>query len=125
MDGLACSIGYYGGGITGAGQQKRKIPTLLHFGVEDRMIPYDGVIQFRATRPDVTVYSYPAGHGFNFEERDSYNEEAAQRAKDRTMFMISQYVRGQGPVQLKNAGAYLSQETKKKKKPVAPDGPPE
>src|SRR5271167_192959 len=46
VNGLACSIGYYGSGITGAGQEKRKIPTLLHFGDSDPLIPYEELIQF-------------------------------------------------------------------------------
>jgi carboxymethylenebutenolidase len=73
------------------------------------------------------VFAYPAGHGFNCEERDSYNEESAGRALERTLFMISQYVDGQPPVKLKNSGAYLSQEAKRKKKPTAAanDGPPD
>lgn len=105
--GLACVVGYYRGGITGNSCEKRKAPTLLHFGENDPLIPLEDLIQFRAQRPDVTAFAYPAGHGFNCEERDSYSQESAARAFDRTLFMISQYVDGQPPLQLKNSGAYL------------------
>jgi carboxymethylenebutenolidase len=127
VQGVACAIGYYGAGITSAAWEKRRIPTLLHFGEKDHLIPREELVQFRALRPDVSVYSYQAGHGFNCEERDTYDEDAASRARERTLFMISQYVEGQGPVKLKNAGSYISQETKKKKKPAAAanDGPPD
>ncbi len=128
VGGLACAIGYYGGGIVGKYREKRKIPTLLHFGEVDPLIPFDEVIQFRAFRPDVSAFSYPAaGHGFNCDERDSYNETAAQTAQDRTLFWISQYVEGQVPIMLKNAGSYAQAKTekKKKKKEAADDlGPP-
>jgi carboxymethylenebutenolidase len=69
---LVCAIGYYGGGITDAFQEKRKIPTLLHFSEEDPLIPFEEVAQFRASRPDVSAFSYSAGHGFNGAERSSY-----------------------------------------------------
>jgi carboxymethylenebutenolidase len=109
-------------------REKRKVPTLLHFAENDPLIPFEEVIQFRAHRPDVSAFSYPGGsHGFNCDERDSYNEEAAQKALDRTLFWISQYVEGQAPIALKNAGSYAQAKTdkKKKKKAAADDlGPP-
>jgi len=125
VNGLACAIGYYGGGITELTQEKRKIPTLVHFSEEDPLIPFEDVVHFRAYRPDVSAFSYPAGHGFNCAERSSYNEEAATKALERTLFWISQYVEGQPPIQLKNAGAYALAKTDKKKKKPANDGPPE
>jgi carboxymethylenebutenolidase len=128
VNGVACAIGYYGGGIVDEYQEKRKVPTLLHFAEDDALIPFDEVTQFRAHRPDVSAFSYPsAGHGFNCDERDSYNEEAAQKALDRTLFWIGQYVEGQPPIALKNAGFYAQAKTdkKKKKKEAADDlGPP-
>jgi carboxymethylenebutenolidase len=126
--GIACAIGYYGGGIVDEYREKRKIPTLLHFAENDPLIPFADVIQFRAHRPDVSAFSYPAAtHGFNCDERDSYSQAAAERALDRTLFWISQYVEGQAPIALKNAGFYAAAKTdKKKKKQAAGDdlGPP-
>jgi carboxymethylenebutenolidase len=116
INGLACAIGYYGVGVEKEYQGKRKIPTLLHFGEKDSFIPFEDVIQFRANRPDVSAFSYPsAGHGFNCDERDSYNELAAQKALEHTLFWISQFVVGQPPVTLKNAGSYAQAKTDKKK----------
>jgi len=43
VGGLACAIGYYGGGITDAFQEKRKVPTLLHFSEEDPLISFEEV----------------------------------------------------------------------------------
>ncbi len=117
VSGAACAIGYYGGGIVDDYREKRKIPTLLHFAESDPLIPFEDVVQFRARRPDVSAFSYPSvGHGFNCDERDSYNEEAAQKALDRTMSWIGQYVEGQPPITLKNAGFYAQAKTDKKKK---------
>ncbi len=128
VNGIACAIGYYGVGIVDDFREKRKIPTLLHFAESDPLIPMQDVVQFRAYRPDVSAFSYPAAtQGFNCAERDSYNAAAAQTALDRTLFWISQYVEGQKPIALKNAGSYAQAKVdkKKKKKEAADDlGPP-
>ncbi len=120
VNGLACAVGYYGGGIVDDYGTKRKVPTLLHFGENDALIPLEAMSQFRAFRPDVSVC-------FNCDQRDSYQEEAAQKALERTTFWISQYVEGQAPIALKNSGAYAQAKVdkKKKKKEAADDlGPP-
>jgi carboxymethylenebutenolidase len=124
---VACAIGYYGPGISQDSMEKRKIPTLLHFAENDPLISVEEVVQFRANRPDVSAFSYPnAGHGFNCDETKSYDAEAAQIARERTMFWISQYVEGQAPIALKNAGAYAQAKIDKKKKKSGGDdmGPP-
>jgi carboxymethylenebutenolidase len=128
ITGLACAIGYYGGGIVDDYGEKRKVPTLLHFAENDQNIPFEKVVQFRAFRPDVSAFSYPeVGHGFNCDERGSYDAWAARTALERTLFWISQYVEGQPPIALKNSGAYAQAKVdKKKKKPAGGDdlGPP-
>lgn len=126
VNGLACAIGYYGAGIVDDYREKRKIPTLIHFGDDDPASSFEEVIQFRAYRPDVSVFTYPAGHGFDRDESDSYDEEAATKALDRTLFWISQYVEGQPPILLKNSGAYAQArpDKKKKKKSADDQGPP-
>ena len=126
--GVACAVGYYGGGIVDDYGEKRKVPTLLHFAENDQHIPFENVTQFRAFRPDVSAFSYPdVGHGFNCDERGTYDAGAARTALERTLFWISQYVEGQPPIALKNSGAYAQAKVdKKKKKPAGGDdlGPP-
>jgi carboxymethylenebutenolidase len=123
VNGLACAVGYYGGGIFDDYGAKRKVPTLLHFGDNDAP---EAMTQFRAFRPDVSVFSYPdASHGFNCEQRESYQEKAAQTALERTQSWISQYVEGQAPIVLKNSGAYAQAKVENKNKNAADDlGPP-
>ncbi|QRG07563.1 dienelactone hydrolase family protein [Xanthobacter dioxanivorans] len=128
VKGLACAIGYHTDGLLGAMMEKRRIPTLIHFAEQDPENPEEDVVQFRARRPDVSAFSYPgASRGFSYPAGAAYNAEAAEKALERTLFWISQYVVGQGPVQLKNAGAYAQAKTEKKgKKKTADDdmGPP-
>lgn len=126
--GVACTVGYYGDGIAADYREKRKVPTLLHFGENDPQIPFEDVSQFRSHRPDVSAFSYPgAAHAFDCDEGGSYHDEATKKAIERTLVWISQYVQGQPPVTLKNAGAYAQAKVdkKKKKKETADDlGPP-
>jgi len=127
VTGIACAISYYGIGIVDQGGAKRKIPTLLHFGEDDGDIPFAEVSQFRARHPEVSAFSYPgAAHAFDTDGQESYHEAATRLASERTMSWISQYVVGQPPVTLKNAGAYALAKTdkKKKKKGDGDMGPP-
>jgi len=128
VTGVACTVGYYGGGIVDEYIEKRKVPTLLHFAENDEHIPLESIVHFRASRPDVSAFSYPgAEHGFNCDERASYNKDAADKALERTLSWIFQYVEGQPPIALKNSGAYAQAKVeKKKKKPAGGDdmGPP-
>ncbi|MBW7973690.1 dienelactone hydrolase family protein [Bradyrhizobium sp. BR 10289] len=127
VNGIACVIGYDGAETVTDYREKRKVPTLLHFGESDPELPLEAITQFRAWRPDVSAFTYPeAAQGFGCNERGNYREDAAATALERTLFWISQYVEGQQPILLKNAGAYAQAKTEKKKKKKADDdlGPP-
>ena len=126
VDGIACAIGYYGDGVANVQRGKCRVPTLMHFGEADETIPLAEVTQFRFVRPDVSAYTYPgAGHGFASEGAAGYDAEVAGKAQARTLTWISQYLQGQPPVAMKNAGAYaLAKVDKKAKKKDADMGPP-
>ena len=49
-----------------------------------------GVEAFRAHRPDVAVYDYDAGHGFNNEGAPAHSHEAAELARRRTLELFEQ-----------------------------------
>lgn len=127
VNGIACVIGYDGSNAVADYREKRKVPTLLHFCESDPELSLEAITQFRAWRPDVSAFTYPeAAQGFGCEERGSFREDAAAKALERTLFWISQYVEGQKPILLKNAGAYAQAKTEKKKKKKESDdlGPP-
>lgn len=116
VSGIACVVGYHGSETVGDYREKRKVPTLLHFGEKDPRISLEQITQFRAYRPDVSAFTYPG---------DSHGEGAGEQALARTQLWISQYVEGQPPILLKNAGAYAQAKTEKKKKKKDDDlGPP-
>ena len=87
LKGLSAAVAYYGGGITAEEEIARqpKCPVMAHFGDQDHWIPLEGVEVFRKAHPQVEVHVYPANHGFNCDQRGSYNEDAARVARERTL----------------------------------------
>jgi carboxymethylenebutenolidase len=80
------AVGYYGGGISNMLDQARKHPMLLHFGERDTHIPIEVVESIRAkSYPNVEVHTYPAEHGFNCDQRESFEPISAQRAWTRSL----------------------------------------
>jgi carboxymethylenebutenolidase len=90
--GLSCAVPYYGGGMLEHADLTPRVPVLAHFGDRDTIIPVEGVRTFAANHPAHTVHIYAADHGFNCDERDSYDAAAAQLARDRTLAFFRQHV---------------------------------
>ncbi len=86
------SVGYYGGQIVEFLEETPQAPVMLHFGAEDPVIPPEDVDKIRAARPDVPIFMYEAGHGFNCDARASYNEESAKFALIRTLEFLTENV---------------------------------
>ena len=87
LNGISAAAPYYGGGMTAPSEIARqpKCPVVAHFGEKDSYIPMDGVRAFAAAHPGVTVHTYDADHGFNCDQRGSYNQAAADKARERTL----------------------------------------
>ena len=92
LSGISAAVPYYGGGITAPTEAARqpKCPVMCHFGEKDGYIPMDGVQAFAAAHPNVTVHTYDADHGFNCDQRGSYNEAAATLARARTLAFFAE-----------------------------------
>jgi carboxymethylenebutenolidase len=93
IDGVAAAVGYYGGGIIGLKALKPRVPTMLHFGEQDGHIPLAGVREIEAAHPETPVHVYPAGHGFNCDERASYDAPSAALAWGRTLDFLGKHLR--------------------------------
>ena len=92
LKGLSAAVCYYGGGMTGPEESARQTacPVLAHFGKKDHWIAMDSVNAFAAAHPEVTVQAYEADHGFNCDQRGSYNEPAATLARARSLAFFAQ-----------------------------------
>lgn len=87
------SVCYYGGGIAETKDEKARCPVMMHFGETDSSIPMAEVEAVRKAQPKVTFHIYPAGHGFNCEQRGSYHAESARIARERTLAFFAQHLK--------------------------------
>lgn len=62
--GLTAVSCFYGGDIAGYADEQPKVPTILHFGRTDPLIPMSDVEAITAAHPDLPVWLYDAGHAF-------------------------------------------------------------
>lgn len=87
LKGLSAAVVYYGGGITNKAEIARQpqCPVLAHFGNKDPWIHMEGIQAFEKAHPEVEVHVYSATHGFNCDQRGSYNEAAATLARERSL----------------------------------------
>ena len=94
LKGLAAAAPYYGGGMTTPEESARtpKVPVLAHFGNNDHWIPLPTIEDFRKAHPEVEVHVYDCGHGFNCDQRGSYNAEAAKLARERTLAFFAKHL---------------------------------
>jgi carboxymethylenebutenolidase len=92
--GLAAAVAYYGGGMTVGSEPSRKpaVPTMAHFGDQDAHISVESVQAFERAHPEVEVHLYAANHGFNCDQRGSYNATAAATALERTLYHFGKHV---------------------------------
>jgi carboxymethylenebutenolidase len=88
----AAAVGYYGGRIGNYAGETPSAPVMLHFGKQDNHIPAEEVERVHAAHPEVEIYWYDAGHGFNCDARASYNKEAALVARERTLSFLMKHL---------------------------------
>lgn len=94
VQGLSAAVPYYGGGMTTPEESAimPKVPVLAHFGNNDHWIPLDTIEAFKKAHPEVEVHVYESGHGFNCDQRGSYNAEAAKLARERTLAFFARHL---------------------------------
>lgn len=95
VQGVSAAVSYYGGGVAGPAEigRKPRVPVLAHFGEKDHLIPLSDVESFRAAHPEVEVHVYPAGHGFNCDQRASFDATCAVTARLRTLDFFARHLR--------------------------------
>lgn len=90
FEGLAAAVCYYGGQIREFSEETPRCPVLMHFGSQDQGIPLADVEAIRASHPELPIHVYEgAGHGFNCDQRASYDRAAAATARQRTMEFLA------------------------------------
>ncbi|HEX9647400.1 MAG TPA: dienelactone hydrolase family protein [Alphaproteobacteria bacterium] len=90
--GLSGAVCYYGGGIAQNLAHKPRCPVLMHFGSRDKHISAADVDAVRAAQPGVEILVYDADHGFNCDQRGSYDAPSAKQALERTLAFFRAHV---------------------------------
>ena len=86
------SVTYYGGRSVPFLGEPARAPMLFHFGERDSIIPPEDVQKHRLHHPEAAIHVYPAGHGFNCDERDDYDADSAALAWDRTIAFLTEHL---------------------------------
>ncbi len=86
------AVGYYGGQIAKFAAETPTAPVMLHFGRQDQHIPPEEVEKVHSAHPEVEIYWYDAGHGFNCDARASYNPESAKTARERSLAFFERHL---------------------------------
>jgi len=81
--GLSAVVSYYGGQIVDYLAETPKVPTILHLGKQDELIPPADVEAIRAAHPDLPVFMYDAGHAFV--APNGYHADSARLSSLRTL----------------------------------------
>jgi len=79
------AVCYYGGQIARFVQEQPRCPVLIHFGSKDAHIPSSEIERIRAAHPELPVFLYDAGHGFNCDQRKDYEPHSAALARARSL----------------------------------------
>ena len=96
---LACSrlgipaVSYYGGRTVPFLHEKPAAPLLLHFGEHDTIIPLADIKKHQEALPEAEIHIWPAGHGFNCDQRADYNATVAVQALQRTLAFFSLHLK--------------------------------
>jgi carboxymethylenebutenolidase len=79
------AVCYYGGQISKYAAEVPHCPVMLHFGSKDPHIPPAEIEKIQRAHPELPVFLYDAGHGFNCDQRKDYAPQAASLARQRTL----------------------------------------
>jgi carboxymethylenebutenolidase len=85
-------VPYYGGGILDNAELEPRVPLMAHFGERDPHIPVEGVKKLAARHQKQQIFIYAADHGFNCDQRGSWDESAAKQARERTLAFFRKHV---------------------------------
>jgi carboxymethylenebutenolidase len=83
-------VAYYGGQIAKHSAEKPSCPVQLHFGKLDAHIPMSEIDAIRRHHPEVPIFLYDAGHGFNCDQRESYEPVSAALARQRAFQFLQE-----------------------------------
>lgn len=88
----AAAVCYYGGQIAANATETPHCPVMMHFGAKDPHIGPAEIETIRSAHPDLPLFLYDAGHGFNCDQRKDFEPESARLARQRTLEFFSRHL---------------------------------
>ncbi|MET0280935.1 MAG: dienelactone hydrolase family protein [Steroidobacteraceae bacterium] len=89
---VRAAVAYYGTRIAQMLDRQPRVPVLYHFGERDQSIPPENIARIRAANPAGEFHLYPADHGFNCDQRASFDAASSQLALQRTLAFLAQHL---------------------------------
>jgi carboxymethylenebutenolidase len=93
-DVFSAAAAYYGGGTPALADRTPVAPMVMHYGEHDHAIPLADVEKLQAAWPVVTFHIYDAQHGFNCDQRGSYDAASSKLAEERTLAFFGEHLGG-------------------------------
>ena len=87
------AVSYYGARTVPFLDEQLDAPMMFHFGENDPSIPQTDVELHRQRHPEADIHVYPAGHGFNCDQRDDFHRPSAELARERTLGLFRRALR--------------------------------
>ena len=87
------AVSYYGARTVPFLHERSTAPLMLHFGEQDASIPPEAINLHHEALPDAEFHIWPAGHGFNCDQRADYNATVAVQALQRTLSFFETHLR--------------------------------
>lgn len=87
LDGIAAQVNWYGSHVASRHLDVNpRVPTIIHYGDSDHIVPLADVHRIAPAHPHVEVQIYPkAGHAFLNPEQDSHDAAAAEASWQRSL----------------------------------------
>lgn len=87
------AVSYYGARTAPFLDEQLDAPMMFHFGDHDASIPTEVIDLHRSKQSTAEIHVYPAGHGFNCDQRADYDEPSATLALERTLSFFRRTLR--------------------------------
>ncbi|MBX3692613.1 dienelactone hydrolase family protein [Dokdonella sp.] len=88
------AVSFYGARNVAWLGEATDVPLQFHFGERDASIPPEAVQRHREALPHAEVHTYPAGHGFNCDQRADHDPVSATLAWQRTLEFLNRHLAG-------------------------------
>jgi carboxymethylenebutenolidase len=89
---IRAAVDYYGTRTVQMLDRRPRVPVQYHFGEQDKTLPPEAIAKVRAAHPEGEFYTYAADHGFNCDQRASFDAHAAKLAREHTLTFFARHL---------------------------------